>query len=80
MVPVIYNKKSLDIKEHIKDDMDPFSSGKKIIHIKEGSLVKFSNPIPMGGKNGWAPRGAFTTTLDRIKKNKKTRELSLKSK
>lgn len=45
--------------------IETFPAGKRVIHLKAGTLVKFENPILLGNKRS-APRGLRYTTLERL--------------
>ena len=55
-------------------DKTTFKPGKQIIYLKKDSLVKLSDPIPVG-PNGSAPYSLQYTMLNRIKTAKSTRDL-----
>lgn len=46
-------------------DTKTFEAGKRVIHLKPGTLVKFNDPIPLKGKRS-APRGLRYTTLKKL--------------
>lgn len=46
-------------------DTKRFEAGKRVIHLKPGTLVKFADPIPLKGKRS-APRGLRYTTLEKL--------------
>lgn len=46
-------------------DTKTFEVGKRVIHLKPGTLVKFTNPIPLKGRKS-APRGLRYTTLEKL--------------
>jgi predicted type IV restriction endonuclease len=52
------------IKIQVKD-ADTFEAGKRVIHLKPGTLLKFRNPIPLRDKKS-APRGLRYTTLKKL--------------
>lgn len=46
-------------------DTETFETGKRVIHLKPGTLVKFEDPIPLKSKRS-APRGLRYTTLEKL--------------
>lgn len=50
-----------------KQDTKTFEIGKRVIHLKQGTLVKFKNPILLKDKKA-APRGLRYTTLEKLMK------------
>jgi len=46
-------------------DTELFEPGKRVIHLKPGTLVRFKDPIPLKGKKS-APRGLRYTTLEKL--------------
>ena len=50
-----------------KQDTKTFEIGKRVIHLKQGTLVKFKNPILLKDKKT-APRGLRYTTLEKLMK------------
>lgn len=49
----------------IQKDVKTFEAGKRVIHLKPGTLVKFEDPIPLKNKKS-APRGLRYTTLKKL--------------
>jgi hypothetical protein len=47
------------------EDMGTFEPGKRFIRLKQGTLVKFKEPIPLKNKNT-APQGLRYTTLEKL--------------
>jgi predicted type IV restriction endonuclease len=58
-------KSKEDIAKISQQDASTFEIGKRVIHLKSGTLVKFKNPIPLKEKNK-APRGLRYTTLQKL--------------
>jgi hypothetical protein len=54
-----------DIQRIEEKDIENFPSGKRAIHLRQGTLVKFTDPIPLKNKR-IAPRGLRYTTLDKL--------------
>lgn len=48
-----------------EEDMKTFESGKRVIHLKPKSLVKFEDPVPLKDKR-MAPRALRYTTLEKL--------------
>ena len=46
-------------------DRETFETGKRVVHLKPDTLVKFSNPIPLKNKK-MAPRGLRYITLEKL--------------
>lgn len=49
-----------------EEDMDKFETGKRVIHLKPGSLIELRNPIPLKSKRRGL-RGPKYSTLEKIK-------------
>lgn len=63
-----------DIQRIEEKDIENFPSGKRAIHLKPGTLVKFTDPIPLKNKR-IAPRGIRYTTLEKLTEAKYAEEL-----
>ena len=64
-----------DIQSIEENDLDNQDySGKRVIHLKQGTLVKLRNPIPLKDKK-LAPRGPMYTTLEKLIHANHTEEL-----
>ena len=48
-----------------EEDLETFETGKRVIHLKPGSLVRFKDPIPLKDRRK-APRGLRYTTLRKL--------------
>jgi len=55
-------------------DVEMFETGKRVIHLKPGTLVKLKDPIPLKNKRS-APRGLRYTTLQKLIQAKDISEL-----
>jgi len=55
-------------------DTDTFETGKRVIHLKLGTLMKFRDPIPLKSRKS-APRGLRYTTLEKLTKANSIGEL-----
>jgi len=55
-------------------DVEMFETGKRVIHLKPGTLVRFKDPIPLKNRRT-APRGLRYTTLKRLIQAKNISEL-----
>lgn len=71
--------KPIQSREEIKmiqeEDMgEPFPTGKRVIHLKRGSLVKFKDPIPLESRRRGL-RGKKYTTLEKMINARKLSEL-----
>ena len=68
----------IEAKEEIRriseEDMKTFEPGKRVIHLKPGTLVKFRDSIPSKNKK-MAPRGLRYTSLDKLTKASHVEEL-----
>lgn len=58
-------KSKEDLVKIQEQDTETFEIGKRVIHLKPGTLVKFKDPIPLKSKRS-APRGLRYTTLERL--------------
>lgn len=58
-------KSKEDIAKISQQDATTFEIGKRVIHLKPGTLVKFKNPITLKEKRK-APRGLRYTTLEKL--------------
>ena len=67
-------KSKEDLKRIQEEDTETFETGKRVIHLKQGTLVKFKDPIPVKDKRS-APRGLRYTTLERLIQANHTGEL-----
>ena len=54
-----------DLRKIQEEDLDTFEKGKRVIHLKPGSLVRLKDPIPLKDRRS-APRGLRYTTLKRL--------------
>lgn len=54
-----------DIQKIEEKDIENFPSGKRAIHLKQGTLVKLADPIPLKNRR-IAPRGLRYTTLEKL--------------
>jgi len=54
-----------DLRKIQEEDLDTFEKGKRVIHLKPGSLVRLKDPIPLRDRRS-APRGLRYTTLHRM--------------
>ena len=61
--------KPLESKEDLvkiqEKDIETFEPGKRVIHLKPGTLVKFEDPIPLKNRR-FVPKGRLYTTLERL--------------
>jgi len=57
-----------------EEDMDKFETGKRVIHLKLGSLIELRNPIPLKSKRRGL-RGPKYSTLEKIKTAQKLSDL-----
>lgn len=57
-----------------RKDMETFETGKRVVHLKPDTLVKFSDPIPLRNRR-MAPRALRYTTLQKLMKAKYFEEL-----
>lgn len=48
-----------------EEDLETFETGKRVIHLELGSLVRFKDPIPLKDRRN-APRGLRYTTLRKL--------------
>lgn len=48
-----------------EEDLETFETGKRVIHLKPGSLVRFKDPLPLKDRRK-APRGLRYTTLRKL--------------
>lgn len=58
-------KSKADLVKIQEEDTGTFEVGKRVIHLKLGSLVKFQDPIPLKSRKS-APRGLRYTTLEKL--------------
>jgi len=58
-------KSRQDLEKIEEEDLETFETGKRVIHLKLGSLIKFKDPIPLKNKKA-APRGPIYTTLKKL--------------
>jgi len=63
-----------DLVKIREEDKGTFAPGKRVIHLKSGTLVKFKDPIRLGAKKT-APRSLMYTTLERLVQAKNIDEL-----
>jgi predicted type IV restriction endonuclease len=63
-----------DLVKISQQDAGGFEVGKRVIHLKPGTLVKFKDPIPLKDKRA-APRGLRYTTLEKLMKANNTSEV-----
>jgi hypothetical protein len=63
-----------DIQKIEEKDIENFPSGKRAIHLKPGTLVKLTDPIPLKNKR-IAPRGLRYTTLEKLMNSSYVEEL-----
>ena len=68
----IKSKEDLDRIE--EKDIDAFPTGKRVIHLKLGTLTKLEDPIPLGNRRS-APRGLRYTTLEKLIEAHNTKDL-----
>jgi hypothetical protein len=54
-----------DLGKIQEKDVETFEVGKRVIHLKPGTLAKFKDPIPLKRKR-FAPRGLRYTTLENL--------------
>ena len=54
-----------DLHQIQEKDLETFETGKRVIHLKPRSLVRFKDPIPLRDRRS-APRGLRYTTLKRL--------------
>ena len=54
-----------DLQKIREEDWETFEKGKRVIHLKPGSLVKFKDPITLKDRRS-APRGIRYTTLNKL--------------
>ena len=54
-----------DLHKIEEKDLETFETGKRVIHLKPLSLVRFKDPIPLGDRKA-APRGPRYTTLKKL--------------
>jgi len=54
-----------DLHKIQEEDLETFETGKRVIHLKPGYLVRFKDPIPLRDRRS-APRGLRYTTLKRL--------------
>jgi len=64
-----------DLVKIREEDKSTFEPGKRVIHLKSGTLVKFEDPIPLSAKKR-APRFLMYTKLERLVQAKNIDELS----
>ena len=61
--------KPLESKEDLvkiqEKDIETFEPGKRVIHLKPGTLVKFADPIPLKNKR-FVPKSRLYTTLEKL--------------
>lgn len=67
-------KSKEDLVKIQEQDTQTFEIGKRVIHLKPGTLVKFRDPIPLKSKRS-APRGLRYTTLEKLMQAKHTGDL-----
>jgi predicted type IV restriction endonuclease len=67
-------KSKEDLVKIQEKDTATFEIGKRVIHLKQGTLVKFKNPLPLENKQ-LAPRGLRYTTLEKLIRANHTGEL-----
>jgi len=58
-------KSKEDLVKIQMQDTETFETGKRVIHLKSGTLVRFKDPIPLKNRRS-APRGLRYTTLKRL--------------
>jgi len=63
-----------DLVKIQKKDTKTFEAGKRVIHLKPGTLVKFEDPISLKNKRS-APRGLRYTTLEKLMRANNFEEL-----
>lgn len=63
-----------DLVKIREEDRAGFEPGKRVIHLKPGTLVKFKDPIPLIDKKK-APRSLMYTTLEKLAQAKNIDEL-----
>jgi hypothetical protein len=63
-----------DLAKIREEDKSTFEPGKRVIHLKSGTLVKFEDPIPLSAKK-IAPRSLMYTKLERLVQAKNIDEL-----
>jgi predicted type IV restriction endonuclease len=67
-------KSRQDLVKMHEEDIETFEPGKRVIHLKSGTLVKLEDPIPLHNKK-LAPRNLKYTLLERLIQAKNTDEL-----
>ena len=67
-------KSKEDLVKIQMQDTETFETGKRVIHLKSGTLVRFKDPIPPKNRRS-APRGLRYTTLKRLIQAKNISEL-----
>jgi hypothetical protein len=58
-------KSKEEINKIQKEDLDTFETGKRVIHMKSGSLVTLQDPLPLKNKRQ-APRALRYSTLQKL--------------
>lgn len=58
-------KSKEDLVKIREEDIGTFEPGKRVIHLKPETLVKFKDPIPVGNKRA-APKARLYTTLENL--------------
>ena len=58
-------KSKEDLGRIEEKDIEAFPTGKRVIHLKPGTLMKLTDPIPLDSKR-IAPRGPRYTTLEKL--------------
>jgi len=58
-------KSKEDLVKIQMQDTETFETGKRVIHLKRGTLVRFKDPIPLKNRRS-APRGLRYTTLEKL--------------
>lgn len=67
-------KSKEDLVKIQMQDTETFETGKRVIHLKQGTLVRFKDPIPLKNRRS-ALRGLRYTTLEKLIKATHTGEL-----
>ena len=67
-------KSKKDLGKIQMQDTETFETGKRVIHLKPRTLVKFEDPIPLKNKRT-APRGLRYTTLEKLMQAQSISEL-----
>lgn len=58
-------KSKEDLVKIQMQDTETFETGKRVIHLKQGTLVRFKDPIPLKNRRS-APRGLRYTSLEKL--------------